>query len=151
MRQEYPPEKDTKRFAPATLRRRLHEFYFGGSLFVVLRAANRTGSSRPGDDCLERTEAERRTRSIVQDASKRSNGLSRNRVPSSGEYSCLRVPTLPNSNHRKRPNDTTGNSCIRITGKNLMPPPLPPGNPDAIPRSQNKKRLPRETPKAGGS
>ena len=42
MRQEYPPEKDTKRFAPAPLRRRLHEFYFGGSLFVVLRAANRT-------------------------------------------------------------------------------------------------------------
>ena len=42
MGQEYPPEKDTKRFAPAPLRRRLHEFYFGGSLFVVLRAANRT-------------------------------------------------------------------------------------------------------------
>ena len=106
MRQEYPPEKDTKRFAPAPLRRRLHEFYFGGSLFVVLRAANRTGPSRPGDDCLGRTEAERRTRSIVQDASKRSNGLSRKRVPSSGEYSCLIVPTLPNSNHQKRQNHT---------------------------------------------
>ena len=46
-------------------------------------------------------------RLIVQDASKRSNGLSRKRVPSSGEYSCLRVPTLPNSNHRKRQNHTT--------------------------------------------
>ena len=42
MGQEYPPEKDTKHSAPAPLRRRLHEFYFGGSLFVVLRAANRT-------------------------------------------------------------------------------------------------------------
>ena len=90
----------------ATLGSRLHEFYYGGSLFVVLRAANRTGSSRPGDDCLERTEAERRTRSIVPDASKRSNGLSRKRVPSSGEYSCLIVPTLPNSNHQKRQNHT---------------------------------------------
>ena len=58
-------------------------------------------------------------RLIVQDASKRSNGLSRKRVPSSGEYSCPSVPTLPNSNHRKRPNDTTGNSCIRITGKKI--------------------------------
>ena len=37
-----PPEKGTRRSASATLRRRLHEFYFGGSLFVVLRAANRT-------------------------------------------------------------------------------------------------------------
>ena len=119
MGQEYPPEKDTKRSSPAPLRRRLHEFYFGGSRFVVLRAANRTGPSRPGDDCLGRTEAERRTRCFVQDASKRSNGLSRKRVPSSGEYSCPSVPTLPNSNHRKRPNDTTGNSCIRITGKKI--------------------------------
>ena len=42
MGQEYPPEKDTKHSAPAPLRRRLHEFYFGGSRFVVLRAANRT-------------------------------------------------------------------------------------------------------------
>ena len=42
MGQEYPPEKDTKRSSPAPLRRRLHEFYFGGSRFVVLRAANRT-------------------------------------------------------------------------------------------------------------
>ena len=36
------PEKDTRRFSPATLRSRLHEFYYGGSRFVVLRAANRT-------------------------------------------------------------------------------------------------------------
>ena len=32
MGQEYPPEKDTKRSSPAPLRRRLHEFYFGGAL-----------------------------------------------------------------------------------------------------------------------
>ena len=41
-------------------------------------------------------------RLIVQDASKRSNGLSRNRVPSSGEYSASNVPTLPNSNYQRR-------------------------------------------------
>ena len=42
MGQEYPPEKDTSCFAPAPLRRRLHEFYCGRSRFVVLRAAKRT-------------------------------------------------------------------------------------------------------------
>ena len=69
--------------------------------------------------CRSSSRKQNRPRSIVQDASKRSNGLSRKRVPSSGEYSCPSVPTLPNSNHRKRPNDTTGNSCIRITGKKI--------------------------------
>ena len=34
------PKKGTSRFSSAPLRRRLHEFYFGGSQFVVLRAAN---------------------------------------------------------------------------------------------------------------
>ena len=36
------PKKGTSRFSSAPLRRRLHEFYFGGSQFVVLRAANWT-------------------------------------------------------------------------------------------------------------
>ena len=69
--------------------------------------------------CRSSSRKPNRPRCFVQDASKRSNGLSRKRVPSSGEYSCPSVPTLPNSNHRKRPNDTTGNSCIRITGKKI--------------------------------
>ena len=85
MRQEYPPEKDTKRFAPAPLRRRLHEFYFGGSLFVVLRAANRTAPDvsfrtppRVATTCRE-------TVSFLL-----------------ANISSVIVPTLPNSNYHKR-------------------------------------------------
>ena len=90
MGQEYPPEKDTKHSAPAPLRRRLHEFYCGRSR--LCRSSSRKANRAHG---------------IVQNASKRSNGLSRKRVPSSGEYSCPIVPTLPNSNHRKSQNHTT--------------------------------------------
>ena len=43
MRQEYPPEKDTKRSSPAPLRRRLHEFYFGGGL--LCRSTSRKQTS----------------------------------------------------------------------------------------------------------
>ena len=43
MGQEYPPEKDTKHSAPAPLRRRLHEFYFGGGL--LCRSSSRKQTS----------------------------------------------------------------------------------------------------------
>ena len=43
MGQEYPPEKDTKRSSPAPLRRRLHEFYFGGGL--LCRSSSRKQTS----------------------------------------------------------------------------------------------------------
>ena len=45
MRQEYPPEKDTKRSSPAPLRRRLHEFYFGG--LSVCRSSSRKQNRPP--------------------------------------------------------------------------------------------------------
>ena len=99
-------KKDTSRFAPAPLRRRLHEFYFGGGLRSAPVRPKQSSPGRLGPVCRSSSRKQNRPRSIVQDASKRSNGLSRKRVPSSGEYSCLIVPTLPNSNHQKRQNHT---------------------------------------------
>ena len=98
MRQEYPPEKDTKHSAPAPLRRRLHEFYCGRSRFVVLRAAKRT------------------TPTVSFRTPPRGATARRKSCPSSWRTIFHRGPNFGEHKSSKTPHSPLKNSCSHATG-----------------------------------
>ena len=122
MRQEYPPEKDTKRFAPAPLRRRLHEFYFGG--LSVCRSSSRKQNRPP----MYRSGRLREEQRLV---AKSCSFFWRILLPQPPNFAELESSKEAKSYHE--------NPCNRITGKN--PPPQ---------KSSDASQGPKREPKAPG-